>query len=197
MATRGDEFINAAGGQRLTVRQTAADTGGALLQMEAVYAPGGKPPPIHAHPAQEERFSMLAGAMLVRIAGREHRLAAGAVLIIPAGTPHTMWNDGNGEARFRWEVRPALRSESFFAYLYALVGRGGRPPLLALAALFYAYRDEFRVTGMAHRLLFGALGVLARVRGTDFREAIQPSLQMQAAGEDESKDADAGLSIAS
>ena len=181
MVARGDDFVNAAGGQRLIMRQTAADTGGELLEMEAIHAPGGEPPPVHAHPQQEERFTALAGAMRVQVAGREHRLAAGDVLVIPAGTPHTMWNDGEEEARFRWEVHPALGSESFFACLYALAGRDGRPPLLLFAALFRAYRDEFRVTGTVHRLLFGARGALARVRGADFRSATQTSPQTRVA----------------
>jgi quercetin dioxygenase-like cupin family protein len=171
MARRGDEFVNAAGGQRLIMRQTAADTGGALLEMEAIYAPGGQPPPVHAHPRQEERFTALHGAMRVRIDRREHRLVAGDVLVIPAGTPHTMWNDGDEEARLRWEVRPALRSEDFFARLYALAGTGGRPPLLALAALFGAHREEFRLSVAGQRLLFDVLGVLARTRGVRTRPA--------------------------
>ncbi len=171
MATRGDEFSNPSGGQRLIMRRTAAETGGEVLEMEACYAPGGQPPPLHAHPRQEERFTQLAGAMRVRVAGREHHLQTGDVLVIPAGTPHTMWNDGDEEARFRWEIRPALRSESFFEQLYALAGSSGRPPLLALAAHFRTYRDEFQLTGTAQRLLFGVLGALARLRGS----GIQPS----------------------
>ena len=177
MATRGDEFSNPTGGQRLIMRQTAADTGGTLLEMEATYAPGGASPPPHAHPQQQERFTMLSGAMRVRISGREHLLTAGEVLVIPADTPHTMWNDGDDVACFRWEVRPALRTEDFFAHLYGLAGQNGRPPLLPLAALFRTYRDEFRLAAATHRLLFGLLGMLARWRGSDFR--LTPSASQQ------------------
>jgi quercetin dioxygenase-like cupin family protein len=161
VAQRGDEFVNQAGGQRLIMRRVAAETGGQLLEMEAVYAPGGQPPPVHAHPHQEERFTALAGLMRVRVAGHERQLAAGDTLVIPAGTPHTMWNDGSEEVRLRWEVRPALRSEDFFEELYGLAGTG-RPPLLRLGALFRAYRDEFRLTSPAQRLLFGVLGSFGR-----------------------------------
>ncbi len=177
MATRGEEFSNPAGGQRLIIRQTAADTGGELVEMEATYAPGGASPPPHAHPRQEERFTMLSGAMRVRIAGEEHLLTAGGVLVIPADTPHTMWNDGDEVARFHWEVRPALRTEDFFAHLYGLTGQNGRPPLLPLAALFRAYRDEFRLAAATHRLLFALLGALARWRGSDFRPTTFPVRQ--------------------
>lgn len=198
MAKRGDEYRNPGGGQRVVLRQTAADTDGALLEMEAIYAAGGQPPPPHAHPRQEERFTGLAGAMRVLIAGRAHQLKPGEVLVIPAGTPHTMWNDGDEEAQFRWETRPALRSEEFFEHLYGLAGNGGRPPLLSLAALFRAYRDEFRLTSAAHRLLFGVLGMLASWRGSDFRSAVaaserprvgsQPALVLEEAGEADADD---------
>jgi quercetin dioxygenase-like cupin family protein len=177
MATRGEEFSNLAGRQRLIIRQTAADTGGRLLEMEAIYAPDGASPPPHAHPRQEERFTMLSGAMQVRMAGRELLLEQGGVLVIPADTPHTMWNDGEEVARFRWEVRPALRTEDFFAHLYGLAGQNGGPPLLQLAALFRAYRDEFRLAKATHRLLFGVLGTLARWRGTEFRATPPASRQ--------------------
>jgi quercetin dioxygenase-like cupin family protein len=161
MAQRGDEFVNRAGGQRLIMRQVAAETGGQLLEMEAVYAPGGQPPPVHLHPRQEEHFTALAGAMRVRVAGHEHQLVAGDTLVIPAGTPHTMWNDGAEEVRLRWEVRPALRSEDFFAELYGLASTG-RPSLIRLGLLFRAYWDEFRLTSPIQRLLFGFLGLLGR-----------------------------------
>jgi mannose-6-phosphate isomerase-like protein (cupin superfamily) len=140
------------------MRQVAAETGGQLLEMEAIYAPGGQPPPVHAHPRQEERFTALAGVMRVRVAGHERQLVAGDTLVIPAGTPHTMWNDGTEEVRLRWEVRPALHSEDFFEELYRLAGTG-RPPLPQLGALFRAYQDEFRLTSPAQRLLFGLLGL--------------------------------------
>jgi quercetin dioxygenase-like cupin family protein len=177
MVKRGDEFANPSGGQRLIMRRTAADTGGEVLEMGAVYAPGGQPPPVHFHPRQEERFTQLAGAMRVRVSGREHHLKAGEVLVIPAGTPHTMWNDDDEEARFSWEIRPALRSEAFFEQLYALAGNGGRPSLLALAAHFRAYRDEFRLSGTMPRLLFGVLGALVRWRGSDGQSASQAASQ--------------------
>jgi len=44
------------------------------LVLEARYAGGGSPPPAHFHPAQDERFEVLAGAMRARIDGRESEL---------------------------------------------------------------------------------------------------------------------------
>lgn len=173
MVKRGDVLVHAAGGQRLVMVQTAADTGGELLAMEASYAPGGQPPPVHHHPRQEERFTALAGAMRVRIAGRERQLLAGESLVIPPGTPHTMWNDGPVEARLRWEVRPALRTETFFARLYGLAA-AGRPGLPRLAAHFAAFREEFRLANPAQRLLFDLLAPFGRWRGGEMPPGADP-----------------------
>jgi hypothetical protein len=42
-------------GLTLSVVQTAADTDGELLEMEATYEPRSVEAPIHFHPRQEER----------------------------------------------------------------------------------------------------------------------------------------------
>ena len=47
------------------------------LEVEASYRPGGSPPPAHFHPAQDERFEVLDGAMRARVDGEERELADG------------------------------------------------------------------------------------------------------------------------
>jgi hypothetical protein len=41
-------------GEQITIRATAADTGGRVLEWELLLAPGGKVPSSHAHPEQED-----------------------------------------------------------------------------------------------------------------------------------------------
>ena len=60
---------------------------------------------------------MLDGAVRAVIAGDERRYEAGDVFEVPADTVHQM--AGDGPARVRWEVRPALRTAEFFERLYA------------------------------------------------------------------------------
>lgn len=173
MARRGDELVNPATGLRLLMRQTAAETGGRLLEMEAIYAPHSPAPPAHLHPRQEEHFTLLAGAMRVRIAGQERRLAVGDTLVIPPGTPHTMWNEGEEEARVCWQTRPALHTATYFETLCGLARDGrtdrrGIPRPLQLALLLHAYRDEMRLAGPPaplQRLVLGLLGAVGRLRG--------------------------------
>ena len=56
--------------------------------------PGGSPPPKHFHPAQDERFEVLEGALTARVDGEERELESGDVLEIPRGAVHQMWNAG-------------------------------------------------------------------------------------------------------
>jgi len=108
MVRAGDTLTNPATGQTLRFLRTAADTAGALLEIDATWAPRGTEPPEHYHPRQAERFTVLAGALRVPVAGAARELHAGDTLDLPAGVPHSMWNAGDAPAVARWETRPAL-----------------------------------------------------------------------------------------
>jgi len=114
MARTGDELYNPSTGHRLRFRQTAADTGGALVEVESIYEGSSVAPPEHLHPGQEERFEVLEGELRVRVDGRERALSQGQRLTLAPGTAHTMWNPSAQPARVIWQTRPALSTESFF-----------------------------------------------------------------------------------
>ena len=52
MARAGDELINPATGLRTVFRETAAETGGELLQVDWIAAPGWTTGPDHVHRLQ-------------------------------------------------------------------------------------------------------------------------------------------------
>jgi quercetin dioxygenase-like cupin family protein len=106
-----------------------------LLEMEASYGGTGQLPPEHLHPSQTERFEVLDGAVRTVIAGDERRYEQGEGFEVPAGTPHQM--TGDGPARVRWEVAPALRTAEFFERLFG----GG-----AGAELLEEFSEEIRFT---------------------------------------------------
>jgi hypothetical protein len=108
-----------------------------VLEMEQTYSGEAPLPPAHLHPRQAERFEVLDGAVRTVIADNERRYEAGEVFEVPAGTVHQMGGDGG--ARIKWEVRPALRSAEFFEELYT--GAAGSDP----AAFLDRYADEFRL----------------------------------------------------
>ena len=89
-----------------------------VLVMETTYAAGGAPAPPHFHPSQEERFTVLEGAVRTAIEGEEQILSAGDELIVPAGTTHEFGGHPDESARVRWEVRPPLRMWEFFEGLF-------------------------------------------------------------------------------
>src|SRR5689334_22962568 len=89
--------------ESVTVRSATPEA----LDVEAVYAAGGSPPPAHLHPAQDERFEVLEGALTVRVDGEERILATGETIDIPRGTPHQMWNPSCIQARVAWRTAPA------------------------------------------------------------------------------------------
>jgi mannose-6-phosphate isomerase-like protein (cupin superfamily) len=113
-----------------------------LLRLQATYDGGGAAPPAHLHPAQDERFEVLAGVMSTRVDHRDGQLASGEVLEVPRGTPHQMWNAGEQTAVVDWQTTPAGRTLEWFGALSAmLAGEGSAEP----AALLAEYRDVYRL----------------------------------------------------
>lgn len=112
MAHEGQE-LTGHNGFRLTLLRISEEE----LEMEASYAGKGGLPPEHFHPSQDEHFEVLEGAVRAVVDGEERRYAAGEAFDVPAGTPHQM--AGDGPARLRWQVRPALRTADFFERAYS------------------------------------------------------------------------------
>ena len=174
MATAGDVLNNQlTEKQQIVLRKTAKQTDGALLEMEATYKPGGKFPPLHYHPLQDEHFEVIKGQVEVRIGDQQATYAAGQAFDIPRGTPHTFRNSGAEEASVIWQVRPALKTQEFYETLWGLAADGktnqdGVPHLLQAAVMMQAYADEFVLSSPppgVQRPLFALLGWLGRMRG--------------------------------
>ena len=125
MARAGEEIHNPVQGDSIIFMETAGDTNGELMRGELVVSPRGGNP-LHVHPHQEEHFEVLSGTLGVQI-GQVHRsLRVGEVATVPPGTPHRWYNESDRkEARVLGEVRPALKTETFFETLYGLA-RGGK-----------------------------------------------------------------------
>ncbi len=173
MVEAGDALENPVSGQHLIVRNTARDTGGELLEVEAVYTkPMPSRPPVHHHPRQEERFEVLDGKLNVLVDGQKRTLEEGEVLTVAPGVPHQMWAAEAG-ARVNWQTRPALKTESFFETVWGLAKDGkvndkGVPSLLRVALIAREYEDEFRLASppwAVQRSLFGSLAPIGRMLG--------------------------------
>ena len=62
-------IVNPLSGEQITILATAADDRGGVLEWELLLAPGGRVPSSHAHPEQEECFTVLDGWMRFRVGG--------------------------------------------------------------------------------------------------------------------------------
>jgi quercetin dioxygenase-like cupin family protein len=150
------------------------------LEVEGTWAPGGSPPPKHFHPAQHERFEVLAGTLRARVEGDERELSAGDVLEILRGAAHQMWNPGEEPARAVWRTSPGGRTHEWFRALDALqrsgrVGKSGMPSALAFGAYLTEYRDVIRLAGPQPLLgpALRLLGAIGRLRGYDPRHLLR------------------------
>jgi mannose-6-phosphate isomerase-like protein (cupin superfamily) len=168
VARSGEQIENPVVGLTLRFVQTAADSDGELLEMEASYEPSSTEPVVHFHPKQIEHFEILEGVLHARIGGEERELRAGETLDVEPGVRHAMWNEGPMRARTLWQTRPALRTENFFETTFRLAREGktndkGLPEPLQLAVIASEYRDEFRTTSPPQLIQAVALGMLAPI----------------------------------
>jgi cupin domain len=172
--------LNISSGETLKVLQRIPT----LLLLEASYAPGGTAPPAHYHPAQDEHFEVLDGALTIEVAGVQRQLHRGGTLDVPRGTSHRMWNPNSQPARARSETRPAGRTEGWFAALAALQGTEfvdstGKPKALPFAALAHKYRDTFRLAASPAMITPVAVGVVACVARAAGQDPSRPKLDTQ------------------
>ena len=177
MITPGQTLENPVTGERFTFTDTAATTDGELLAFELGLRPGGAVPIPHVHPIQTERFEVLEGRMRFRVGLRTRIAGPGDVLEVAPGVMHSFANTGDGEARLRVEVRPALAMEQMFAEVVELA-RAGRltrrglprsPFTLAALARRFDREAHAPLLGVAvQRLLLAPLLLPARLTGARF-----------------------------
>jgi len=177
MAHAGQVIENPVSGERITFRRTASDTSGELLEIDLELTADGHVPGKHVHPEQKERFEVRSGRMRFRL-GRETIVAGpGDVVVVPAGKAHKFENVGDGPARARVQVTPALRMEQLFETSVELARSGrttskGMPMPLDLALLTREFARE--VQGAfppvwVQRAALAPLAWVARKRGLDER----------------------------
>ena len=168
----GRVIHNPISGERIVIRQSAAETGGRLLVFDLFLPPGGHVPARHAHPLQEERFTVLAGSMRFSFGGRSIVARPGETVVVPVGTSHWFGNPGTEESQARVEVRPALRTEEFFEANERMTRAGHflgtrLPRLSDLALVLLEFQREVSVPnmpGFVVRRLLAPLAWLGRRR---------------------------------
>jgi mannose-6-phosphate isomerase-like protein (cupin superfamily) len=138
MAARSPVIVNPLSGERITILEAGSD--GDVLIWELLLAPGGRVPASHAHPRQEERFTMAEGRMRFRVGRRRVLAGPGDTVVVAPGTVHHFANPGPGPARAEVRTSPALGMADLLETAAALAreqhAAGRTFPRLAEMALF-------------------------------------------------------------
>jgi quercetin dioxygenase-like cupin family protein len=85
-------------GDTMTLKATGESTGGGLVLIENLTAPGGGPPP-HIHTTEDEFFFVLDGSFEIRIGDDTHALGPGGFAYVPRGTVHNFHNASETPSR--------------------------------------------------------------------------------------------------
>jgi quercetin dioxygenase-like cupin family protein len=158
---------NPRSGERFVIHRGAAETDGELLEFHVFLQPGAHVPAAHAHPHQEEAFTVLDGCVKFRVDGRDTLLRPGGRLVVKAGTGHWFANAGDSVAQVRVEVRPALRMEELFETAVRCADSGSGVWLrrvLDWALILLDYRRELAVPNVPAWLVTASLRPLAWLR---------------------------------
>lgn len=169
MVKAGDIVGNEDMTETLRFIQTAADTDGALLEMEATYAPAGtlNTSIQHYHPAQDEHFEVVSGSISTLIDGVERVYSAGESFDVPRGVHHVMGNVADEPAVLRWQVRPAMNTEDFLARLWS-ADFEREQNIWLMAVMLRANNRIFRLVKPAYPfqvVLYGLFALIGRLRG--------------------------------
>lgn len=173
MAYPNKVIRNTKTGQDIRFIKTGKETNGELLEMEASFAPHSVEPAAHYHPHQAEEFTLLEGALTVRLNGKVSVLKPGDTLYIPPKAVHAMWNSANQKAVVNWKVKPALNTDHLLETGVGLANdtnttEKGLPGVLQMALLARRFSNVYRLAKPSYtvqRILFGVLAPIARLAG--------------------------------
>jgi mannose-6-phosphate isomerase-like protein (cupin superfamily) len=174
MVRAGDQIENPVTGERIVFRRTSEETGGVVSEFDAIFRKGGFAGPEHVHPIQDERFEVIAGQAGFHVGGEQKILGPGAIIDVPRGVRHTVWNQGNDDLQIRNYFHPGTPStERFYEAFFRLgreerVNRSGMPNLLFIAMLAPQFADHVRLASppwWLQRATFATLRPIALLLG--------------------------------
>jgi mannose-6-phosphate isomerase-like protein (cupin superfamily) len=96
----------------MTLKATGDTTGGSLVLLENLTAPGGGPPP-HIHTREDEFWYVLDGTFEIRIGDEVHAVGPGGFAYAPHGTVHNFRNTAETPSRILVGFTPG-GMEGFF-----------------------------------------------------------------------------------
>ena len=115
-------------GDTMTFKATGESTGGGLVLIENLTAPGGGPPP-HVHTHEDEFFYVLDGTFELRIGDELHALQPGGFAYVPRGTVHNFRNTALTPSRILVGFTPGGIEDFFREAGRPATDDGPAPPL--------------------------------------------------------------------
>lgn len=88
----GDGETIVLGTTRMRVLEDGSHTGHRLAIAESVLAPRTQGPPQHRHAQHDEGFYVLSGTVRFTVGDEDYDAAAGTLVMVPPGSPHTFAN---------------------------------------------------------------------------------------------------------
>ena len=168
MPSAGDRF-EMPDGSVYVVRRSAAEAGGAEVEMEFVLPTGCVPPPPHVHRHGTEAYEVLEGTFEVMLDGTWQTLRPGDSASVPVGALHTFRNRSGATVQVRNWHRPAMGFDTFIEDMHGTLRAAGvtrkRDPrvFLCLSAVMLAHPDTLVVGRARDRVPMRALAALARL----------------------------------
>ena len=133
--TKGGYTVPTGDGERIwivadtmTFKATGESTGGSLVLIENLTAPGGGPPP-HVHTREDEFFYVLDGSFEIRIADELHAVGPGGFAYVPRGTVHNFRNTADAPGRILVGFTPGGMEGFFRESGQAATDDGPGPPV--------------------------------------------------------------------
>ncbi len=175
MGKTGTTINNPVTGDRIIFLKTAADTNGALLEIEYIVTRCESEPhvPLHIHLVSEERFEVRKGKLGVIIGKEKSKkiLNVGESILIPPSTFHTFWNAGEEDLHFITEIKPPGQFQTYWETMFGLARDGkvnaqGFPnilQLMVLAQIADSYTPDAPPTIL--KFVIAILGTIGRLLG--------------------------------
>ena len=95
------------------VRVGPSEVSGAYVVEVGLFPPGEPGPPLHLHPHTDEMFYIADGDATFQLGDSELQLSTGALVIVPRGTAHTVWNSGDRPVRGLIVISPGDVAHEF------------------------------------------------------------------------------------
>jgi len=124
MPTKGQIITNPVNGDIYEFIETAKDTNGERVTMNATLKSKGQLVPNHYHVYQDESFEIMSGSLTVFLDGKAIILSEGDKFTLPKNTPHNHYNDDDIPVTYIHTMAPAFDFDYLIENLIGLAADG-------------------------------------------------------------------------